>query len=92
METVTIPNLCPNVRVQIDGKAYRIFSIKYKHPSEPSEDAWVLFKNTTEIPILVDKDTLAMLSGKEITWLYKDKSMVNTEPTIVACEVKMVKD
>ena len=92
MEQITLPNLCSHVRVEIDGKAYRLFSIKYTHPKEPGEDAWVLFKNTTETTILVDKDTLKMLSGHEITWLYKDGSLVNTEPSIVACEMMVPKN
>ncbi len=84
---ITLPNLCPHVRVEVEGKTFRIFSVAYKHPSEAPENDWVLFKNTTEHPILVDKITLQALSGTEIHWLYKDESMVNTEPTIVACEV-----
>lgn len=84
---ITLPNLCPHVRVEIEGKTYRIFSATYKHPSETEESNWIVFKNTTEHPILVDKITLQALSGTEVTWLYKDASMVNTEPAIVACEV-----
>lgn len=84
---ITLPNLCPSVRVQVENKCYRVFSVVYKHPSDTSEDNWVLFKNTTEHPILIDKETLKAISGSEVHWLYKDASMVNTEPTIVACEV-----
>ena len=92
METITVPNLCSNVRVEIEGKAFRVFSVKYKHPSEPGEDAWVLLKDTTEHPILVDKDTMKMIAGNEIHWLYKDGNMINTEPSIVACEMVVPKN
>jgi hypothetical protein len=87
-EVITLPNLCPHVRIEIDGKAYRVFSIRYTHPKDSSENAWSLFTGTTEKPILIDKDTLQMLAGKEITWLYKDASAINLEPTIAACEIR----
>lgn len=86
--TVTLPNLCPHVRIQVDNKAYRVFSIRYVHPKDSSEDAWTIFRVEGDKPILIDKDTLQMLAGKEISWLYKDvQDLVNTEPTIMACEM-----
>ena len=86
---ITLPNLCPHVRVEIDGKAYRVFSIRYTHPKDSSENAWTIFRVEGDKPILIDKETLQMLAGKEINWLYKEgASMVNTEPTIAACEIR----
>jgi Fe-S cluster assembly iron-binding protein IscA len=88
---ITLPNLCPHVRVQVENKAYRVFSIRYTHPKDSAEDAWTIFRVEQDKPILIDKETLQMLSGKEITWLYKDGTdMVNTEPTIAACEIREV--
>ena len=58
-EVITLPNLCPHVRIEIDGKAYRVFSIRYTHPKDSSENAWSLFTGTTEKPILIDKDTFS---------------------------------
>ncbi len=91
-KTVTLPNLCHKVRVDIDGKAYRVFSVKYKHPSELSEDHWQVFSGTTEHPILIDKDTLAVLEGREVSWLYADRNLDNKEPTIMACELILEKE
>jgi len=89
---VTIPNLCHKHRVEIEGHAYRVFSAKYKHPSEPGEDAWQLFSGTTEHPILIDKDTLLVISGKPVQWLYADANGDNKEPTIMACELSFEKE
>ena len=88
---ITLPNLCPHVRIQIENKAYRVFSIRYTHPKDSKEDAWTIFRVENDKPILIDKETLQMLAGKEIQWLYKEKTdMVNTEPTIAACEIREV--
>lgn len=85
---ITLPNLCPHVRIQVENKAYRVFSIRYTHPSDTNEDNWSVFRVEGDKPILIDKDTMQMLAGKEIHWLYKDGTdMVNTEPTIAACEL-----
>ena len=86
---ITLPNLCPRVRIEIENKAYRVFSIRYTHPKDCSEDNWTIFRVENDKPILIDKDTLRMLSGKEIQWLYKEKTdHINTEPTIAACEIR----
>jgi hypothetical protein len=76
----------------VEGKAYRVFSIKYAHPSEPGEDAWQLFSGSTEHPILIDKETIATLKGHEIQWLCVEASEHNKEPTIMACELSLNKD
>ena len=89
---VTLPNLCHKVRVQIDGRAYRVFSVKYNHPSEPGEDAWQLFSGTTEHPILIDKDTLIAIGNHPVQWLFADASEENKEPTIMACELSLEKE
>ena len=88
---ITLPNLCPHVRIQVENKAYRVFSIRYTHPKDSNENAWTIFRVENDKPILIDKETLQMLAGKEIQWLYKEKTdMVNTEPTIAACEIREV--
>jgi len=86
-KTFTLPNLCSHVRIAVDGKAFRVFSIKYTHPKETSEDEWTLLRGTTEHPIIVDKETMKMLAGHELQWLYKDDTTLNTEPSIMACEI-----
>ena len=88
-KTITVPNLCPRVRIEIEGKAYRVFSIKFKHPSETSEDNWTVFKDPNNYHILIDKETMKVLAGGEIQWLCKEGTMVNTEPTILACEIRV---
>lgn len=88
-KTITLPNLCPRVRVQVENKAYRVFSIRYTHPKDCSEDNWTIFRVENDKPILIDKDTLKMLAGKEIQWLFKENTdKLNTEPTIAACEIR----
>ena len=86
---ITLPNLCPHVRIQIENKAYRVFSIRYTHPKNSNEDNWTIFRVEQDKPILIDKETLQMLAGKEIQWLYKENTdHINTEPTIAACEIR----
>ena len=90
-EPITLPNLCPRVRIEIENKAYRVFSIRYTHPNQTKEENWTVFRLEKDKPILIDKDTLQMLAGKEIQWLYKENTdLVNTEPTIAACELREI--
>tara|TARA_A100001015_G_C14963075_1_gene701771 strand:- start:13 stop:336 length:324 start_codon:yes stop_codon:yes gene_type:complete len=87
-ETKTLPNKCSGVRIQIDGKAYRAFSLVFNHPSGCNETNWVVLSETIDGgPILIDKQTLSIMAGQEIQWLTEKGSIVNTEPTILAVEL-----
>ena len=85
----TLANKCPSVRIQIDGKAFRVFSLIYSHPKDSKEDNWSVLKDTIDGgPILIDKQTLSIFAEKEIQWLTESGSSVNTEPTILAVELR----
>jgi len=87
-KTKTLPNKCASVRIQIDGKAYRAFSLIFDHPSCCNETNWVVLKETIDGgPILVDKQTMAIMAGQEVQWLTEEGSIINTEPTILAVEL-----
>lgn len=85
----TIRNKCVGVRANIENKIYRMFSAVYTHPSQCSEDDWVVFR-TGEDTILVDKRTMAILSHFECQWLTAPCTSVVLEPNIlaVACTPK----
>jgi hypothetical protein len=87
-KTKTLSNKCANVRIEIDGKAYRAFSLVFDHPSGCNETNWVVLKETIDGgPILIDKQTMAIMAGQEVQWLTEKGSIINTEPTILAIEL-----
>lgn len=90
-KVITLPNKCPDVRVCIENKSYRIFSMKYSHPSEPGEDAWKVFP-FEDRPILIDTETMKALEGHTVQWLCPKSSENNEEPTILACEISWKKE
>ena len=86
--TKTLHNKCFNTRINIEGKAYRVFSVIFKHPSETDENDWTLLKGTTSgKPIIVDKTTMSILANHEINRLTREESMVSFEPTIIGAEI-----
>ena len=87
-KTKTLSNKCRSVRIQIDGKAYRAFSLVFDHPSGCNETNWVVLKDTIDGgPILIDKQTMAIMANHEIQWLTEQGTMMNKEPTILAVEL-----
>ena len=87
-KTKTLSNKCRSVRIQIDGKAYRAFSLVFDHPSGCNETNWVVLKDTIDGgPILIDKQTMSIMAGPEIQWLTEQGTMLNKEPTILAVEL-----
>ena len=44
-KSITLPNLCPHVRIQVENKAYRVFSIRYTHPKDSKEDNCVTIRD-----------------------------------------------
>ena len=85
----TFRNKCVGVRANIENKIYRMFSVVYSHPSQCSEDDWVVFR-TGDDTMLVDKRTMAILSHFECQWLAAPCTSVVLEPNIfaVACTPK----
>jgi len=88
-EERTFRNRCVGVRANIENKIYRMFSMVYSHPSQCSEDDWVVLR-TGEDTMLVDKRTMAILSNFECQWLTAPATSVVLEPNIlaVACTPK----
>lgn len=84
-----IPNRCWRTRAGIEGKAYRIVSFVYDHPSATSEDNWTLFKHDGP-PVLVDKVTLGVMGECQCEFLTREEDTDSEEPTIVAVRLEPV--
>ena len=83
----TLLNKCYAVRVQLGNRAYRVFSVVYDHPSKTSEDNWIAFSSEGKHPIIIDKETMSMISNFELQWLTKDTDSISLEPSILGVEL-----
>lgn len=84
-----VHNKCIGTRVDIEGRAYRVISFFYKHPSATSEDNWSVFRNGEEI-FLVDKMTLAVMAEHECELMTREVDEHTKEPTIVSVGMKPI--
>lgn len=81
-----LPNKCFNIRVEIEGKAYRVISFFHTHPSEIPEEQWVVFRHNESV-FLVDKISFALMAECQCELLTREKDSGTSEPTVVS--VKM---
>lgn len=86
MATKTLHNKCPNTRVEIDGKQFRVFSIFAEHPSMCKEDLWTVIK-VNEDSVLIDIMTKQLMREHVCQFLVHEGHEGHDEPPILAVEM-----
>ncbi len=82
MNSFLLTNRCTRTRVKTsDNHTLKVFSVFYQHPALLHPDGWHLLKQTNE-DILVDENTLYILSKSECEFGYQPKS-----GTILTCKI-----
>ena len=84
--TKTLHNRCPTVRVDIDGKQYRVFSVFAEHPSMCKEEMWTKIK-VNDDEVLVDIMTKQLMRDHVCQFLIHEGHQHEKEPPIVAVEM-----
>jgi hypothetical protein len=84
-----VPNKCWNVRAEVGGRAYRIVSFFYNHPSEIPEDEWSLWQHG-DSKVLIDKMTFAIMAECQCEFLSREADSGSSEPAIVTVQMTPV--
>ena len=87
----TVRNRCSKVRVEVGEKTLRCVSFFADHPSMCPEDQWHP-KHIGADFVLIDTFTLQLMSECESQFLVEPDSANDTEPAIVAVEMRPRRD